>query len=811
MTPKRRSQNKEETVVAELTENNTKPIYNIAIIGTISSGKSTLLNAIFGKTYSEMKIRRTTMIPSQYKLSHIDEANLSTIQDTNNKLNEKYAGDTLWDGKEVPTFMVPTPEKFNKLSRYLDISIYDIPGLNDQKTKDIYYKWVRDNTQNFDIIYLLFDINSGLNTSDELELLQLVCGMMSANNRLKTIVLGNKCDSLVVLPDGSYKMDDEHLDIFEKQMVSTINIEMKSHTISNDRFKIIPFCSRLIYIYRTLHNLNAKEKANIIAVLKNTDNFEELNQLGYLNFKHLEEIVIDDVGRIKWNRMTHEQKVKRLEKMLAINAQPDENDEVIEMAGGNLLFELTNKFMDKNKLIDNIIFRVFCHSELFENINEIKNLRNIKISKKSNKNKHFQMILIQKAIEHLKIDDIYFKPDNIDVWSTMLINIHEILQQYDIHICYSESLYERGRKALDNYIYQHFKHALSNLSDYLIINRIPSIVYPYVKIIKILNKVTEIDAIFKIQCGLISRYIDMLWTFYDQQKKNPYINFSKVNKIIEVCIIFSEKHPFKFGKESWIYLKFFDSVIEQGSINIMEIFTRPIYTYTYMLETLKYINKEYPNNISIKSRIICLKNRIHQSPESVQHLKIEDTSRILRMVYDFENNNYYKILMRYVIKDILDDYKEKEETEITPDTQIQLKSVGNIVPPVNSEDTLVFNEKHNVWVDTDNNLCYSTKDLTLEPIGRIGSGKFDFPRKFSDKTYDFLGKTPGTQLTLDEVVTFIRKYIKQHNLSTNSGGGCIINTDAKIKSLLAIADGEVLRDSNLNIYIRRLIINNYIQ
>lgn len=809
MTPKRRSQNTEETVVAELTENNTKPIYNIAIIGTISSGKSTLLNAIFGKTYSEMKIRRTTMIPSQYKLSHLDDANLSAIQETNNKLNEKYAGDTLWDGKEVPTFMVPTPEKFNKLSRYLDISIYDIPGLNDQKTKDIYYKWVRDNTQNFDIIYLLFDINSGLNTSDELELLQLVCGMMSANNRLKTIVLGNKCDSLVVLPDGSYKMDDEHLDIFEKQMVSTINIEMKSHTISNDRFKIIPFCSRLIYIYRTLHNLNAKEKANIIAVLKNTDNFEELNQLGYLNFKHLEEIVIDDVGRIKWNRMTHEQKVKRLEKMLAINAQPDENDEVIEMAGGNLLFELTNKFMDKNKLIDNIIFRVFCHSELFENINEIKNLRNIKISKKSNKNKDFQMILIQKAIEHLKIDDIYFKPDNIDVWSTMLINIHEILQQYDLHICYSESLYERGRKALDNYIEQHFRHALSNLSDYLIINRIPSIVYPYVKIIKILKKVTEIDAIFKIQCGLINRYVDMLRTFYHQQEKNPYINFSKVNKIIKVCLIFSEKHPFYAGAE--IYLQFFDSVIEEGSINIMEIFTRPIHTYTYMLETLKYINKEYPNNISIKSRIICLKNRIHQSPESVQHLKIEDTSRILRMVYDFENNNYYKILMRYVIKENLDDYKEKEETEITPDTQIQLKSVGNIVPPVNSEDTLVFNEKHNVWVDTDNNLCYSTKDLTLEPIGRIGSGKFDFPRKFSDKTYDFLGKTPGTQLTLNEVVTFILEYIKQHNLRTGNNGGAVINTDAKIKSLLAIPDGEVLLNMNLDIYIRRLIINNYIQ
>ena len=664
MTPKRRSQNTEETVVSEIAEN-TKPIYNIAIIGTISSGKSTLLNAIFGKTYSQMKIRRTTMIPSQYKLSQIDQADLSAIQETNNKLNEKYAGDTLWDGKEVPTFVVPTPEKFNKLSRYLDISIYDIPGLNDQKTKDIYYNWVRDNTQNFDIIYLLFDINSGLNTSDELELLQLVCGMMSANKRLKTIILGNKCDSLVVIPDGSYKMDDEHLDIFEKQMVSTINLEMKSHTISNDRFKIIPFCSRLIYIYRTLHNLNVQEKANIISVLKNTDNFEELNELGYLNFKHLEEIVIDDVGRIKWNRMTHEQKVKRLEKMLAINAKPDENDEVIEMAGGNLLFELTNKFMDKNELINNILFRVFSHSEPFDNINEMKNIKNIKISKKSNKNRDFQKQLIQQAIDNLYIDDIYFKYDNIDVWSIMLIDIHEILQQYDLHIRDCKIIFERGRKALDKYIEQSYEHILSNLSDDLIFERIPAILDPYLQIVEILmtESKTVKEAIYKIQEKLYDIYITIIQNFV---KKHRVISL-EFAIMLKASINFSLEHSLKTD----IFLKIYDSIIEDGgNVNIVGILSGQCNTYRYLLETLKYINKEFKNNIGIKSRIICIKNRIYeQSFNNVpaQTLTIAQTTRILRLVYDFENNNYYKILMKTIIEgndtDNSDANIEKEAVE----------------------------------------------------------------------------------------------------------------------------------------------------
>jgi hypothetical protein len=49
------------------------------------------------------------------------------------------------------------------------------------------------------------------------------------------------------------------------------------------------------------------------------------------------------------------------------------------------------------------------------------------------------------------------------------------------------------------------------------------------------------------------------------------------------------------------------------------------------------------------------------------------------------------------------------------------------IPSVESEDeedTLVFNEKHNVWVDTDNNLCYETKDTNPGPIGQVQRGQF---------------------------------------------------------------------------------------
>ncbi len=50
------------------------------------------------------------------------------------------------------------------------------------------------------------------------------------------------------------------------------------------------------------------------------------------------------------------------------------------------------------------------------------------------------------------------------------------------------------------------------------------------------------------------------------------------------------------------------------------------------------------------------------------------------------------------------------------------------------EDTLVFNEKHQVWVDTDNNLCYKERDASSGPIGQVSRGNFiKFPTKAKPK------------------------------------------------------------------------------
>jgi hypothetical protein len=52
------------------------------------------------------------------------------------------------------------------------------------------------------------------------------------------------------------------------------------------------------------------------------------------------------------------------------------------------------------------------------------------------------------------------------------------------------------------------------------------------------------------------------------------------------------------------------------------------------------------------------------------------------------------------------------------------------IDELDDETTLVYNPSLKIWVDTDNNLCYETKDNTVQPLGQLQRGKMTiFPKK----------------------------------------------------------------------------------
>ena len=92
---------------------------NVAICGAVSAGKSTLLNSIFVASYSDMKIKRTTMTPQVYfetnKFTKKESKEIKQKNtETNKLLYSKAPTDlTMEDIKQLTDAVVKIEEEWN--------------------------------------------------------------------------------------------------------------------------------------------------------------------------------------------------------------------------------------------------------------------------------------------------------------------------------------------------------------------------------------------------------------------------------------------------------------------------------------------------------------------------------------------------------------------------------------------------------------------------------------------------------------------------------------------------------------------------
>lgn len=272
--------------------------YKIGIFGSVSSGKSTLINSIFAKHLSQMNIRRTTMIPQVYMFeSHTNKHEVDdSILNKNKESNDKFK-DEIWDGKTMNYHVVDFPPKFLPNNQNLNFYIYDLPGLNDQSTKDLYMKWASDNFQLFDCVILVIDIYSGLNTSDEIDICRLIFKKMSEKRHVNLIILVNKCDDMVY-KEGEFHCEEDKELIYNEQIIPTLNKLLQEYHIERKRCNIIKFCSRNAFIYRTIHH-------NSSTVIR-----------AHLDNKHLHEMMQFEIGRNKWLKLSEQQKEDKINTLI---------------------------------------------------------------------------------------------------------------------------------------------------------------------------------------------------------------------------------------------------------------------------------------------------------------------------------------------------------------------------------------------------------------------------------------------------------------------------------------------------------------
>jgi|SaaInlStandDraft_7_1057024.scaffolds.fasta_scaffold10478_3 predicted GTPase len=365
---------------------------SIAILGTVSAGKSTLLNNIFVSQYSNMKIKRTTMQPQVYfetdeissKKKEIE--NIKIINSLfNKKLIEKTEkGDmlTINDISEI-NYYVPKVHKLINLQENVYLSIYDIPGLNDIKTKDVYFEYINNSFYKFDIIIFVLDVNHALNTSDEGHILEMILNNIKQNKekyniKNKLMILLNKCDEMF-LKNNKLIMDDEHMEMLEQVQITLKQKVAEIHPETD--YKIIPFSAEDSYIYRMY----------------------DRNPEADLDVKHVNKFGLNEFGKRLWNYLTDDEKkskIKQIIKQLNLN-------ETLTITGFNEFKSTLNKYLDlksqKSFLLNHIKYdlsKIKMPETLIFDTTSIKNIynKNIKLNitfKKKNLSNYIKEFFIK--------------------------------------------------------------------------------------------------------------------------------------------------------------------------------------------------------------------------------------------------------------------------------------------------------------------------------------------------------------------------------------------------------------------------------
>jgi len=385
----------------------------IGLVGCVSCGKSTLLNAICVNQYEEMKKCRTTMLPSIYS-----ETNQSTynnkeerqkIFDKNKENNHKiYTGEVKLTNENcnVVENMIPKIKNFTELPQNVYLDIIDIPGLNDACTRSIYYKWIEDNFSELDVIIHIIDINSPLNTSDQIDILEMLIKNIKNekinNNRdVFLLTLVNKCDDMEQDKNGDFQMDEEDQENYDNivkktyekiQEICCNDKTMASYhgnpkTLINCEFS--PISAADTFVYRMLHN---------------DPNVE-------MDMKLLQKFGVNEVGRRTWNKMDDEER----REMISDHFSKVDISDTLEITGYNNFTSILKRYLTKPKQSTILINRIR---------QELKNEEIINKNISTDKNELKKLIDIYNSYcSKVWIIDKLYKTKNASI-VTDLINQH---------------------------------------------------------------------------------------------------------------------------------------------------------------------------------------------------------------------------------------------------------------------------------------------------------------------------------------------------------------------------------------------------
>lgn len=313
---------------------NNRQSINIVLLGPVSAGKSTLTNMLFVEQLSDIKIKRTTALPQIYHEVYDNKKinNLKQIKENNRQINQEFMKKTEGEYKlqysDVKEFEYIIPPIFDlvKLQKDVFLSVYDTPGLNDSRTKNVYYEYIQKNFHKFDIVMFVLDINSAMNTSDESDILNLILTQIKNNKNnydidTNLIVLMNKCDEMELnKKENKYMPHDEEL----LEMYYQADTIIKTHIqeiYPEAKYYILPISCEDTYIYR-MYKKNPKSQ---------------------LDTKHLNKFGANEYGKTRWNILSEKKKKTQIVKLF----KKFDYNERIKMSGFQSLKDTMSQILNE--------------------------------------------------------------------------------------------------------------------------------------------------------------------------------------------------------------------------------------------------------------------------------------------------------------------------------------------------------------------------------------------------------------------------------------------------------------------------------
>jgi GTPase SAR1 family protein len=271
----------------------------VALLGYVSAGKSTVLNALLQGKYSQTAMHRTTAGVNCFRLYSKDAKSSKSTSPATDEGEWTPVPDTVHTSEQAlqqisednekfrsicavheSTFNIELAEHICEMRKDTTLVLVDIPGLNEAGSREMYLDYVDTKWDTFDCAVVVMDVFQGVNTEEQVKLLEIVKKNVNDIKEIPVIVICNKVDD----PDNKEVMK------FVKEVSEKVNALFQGTGNSSPQgVTFIPISAENAFIYRTASRLSLQD-------FKNVD--ESL----------VERIGCDEVGKTKWRNLDKEER-----------------------------------------------------------------------------------------------------------------------------------------------------------------------------------------------------------------------------------------------------------------------------------------------------------------------------------------------------------------------------------------------------------------------------------------------------------------------------------------------------------------------